>query len=187
MDYQKEQKSLDDRVADGSLNSTKNKWRMRRAGVSADSTLIEGAIHAPAPGPPKPEETRAMLRAAIDRCLLFQTMTDAQRDSVIAVMMQARIPPSIHPTPPFCCRRRRRRHVTSPHVTSRGRKRIPRHVPRRHATTPQVDCRKGDVIIQQGGDGGGSADNFYVVGEGTFDIHRREAETAPTPPPPPTP
>lgn len=64
-----------------------------------------------------------MLRAAVDQCLLFETMDDAQRDSVIAVMMQ-------------------------------------------------VDCRKGDVIIQQGGDGGGSSDNFYVVGEGTFDIHR---------------
>ena len=81
---------------------------------------------------PKSDETKTMLKAAIDKCLLFDTMTEAQRNVVIDVMVA-------------------------------------------------VNVAKGDAVIKQGDElSGGSGDNFYVVGEGTFDIHRvREGETTP--------
>ena len=37
-------------------------------------------------GPPKPEEVVAMLRRAVDSCLLFGGMSPAQRDVVINTM-----------------------------------------------------------------------------------------------------
>ena len=93
---------------------------------------VDKAIGAQPVISPKSDETKTMLKAAIDKCLLFDTMTEAQRNVVIDVMVA-------------------------------------------------VNVAKGDAVIKQGDElSGGSGDNFYVVGEGTFDIHRvREGETTP--------
>ena len=136
IDYDKTQKSMDQRMQEGSLT------RRRRAGVSAETTKtaikgkrsssVDKAIGAQPVISPKSDETKTMLKAAIDKCLLFDTMTEAQRNVVIDVMVA-------------------------------------------------VNVAKGDAVIKQGDElSGGSGDNFYVVGEGTFDIHRvREGETTP--------
>ena len=118
--YNRSQKSLDDRLMDGSI-------RGRREAVSAEASrpkllqqekIIYGAISK------KDAATRAMLHGAIEQSILFSGMTDEQRNLIVDVMVSVR--------------------------TSRN-----------------------DVVIRQGEDlSGGGSDNFYVVGEGQFDIYR---------------
>ena len=161
---------MDERIQEGSFQRGLNErspkrqqrpGKTRRAAVSAEKTMaaVKGKrsssvvdITTAPKGPPKPDEVLllarlmalllaplssapllrllllqvvAMLRKAVDSCLLFGGMTLAQCDVVINTML--------------------------PHSFSAG-----------------------DCMIEQGTS---SSDDlhFYIVGTGTFDIHRKEA------------
>ena len=89
--YERSQKTLDDKVIEGLLQRQGS--RGRRAGVVGEKTsamvsrqstrvLMDAASQgAKDPG------TRAMLRKAIDGCILFNEMSESQRDLIIDVMV----------------------------------------------------------------------------------------------------
>jgi CRP-like cAMP-binding protein len=133
---------MDERIQEGSFKQPSFKpqqrpGKARRAAVSAEKTMaaVKGKrsssvvdITTAPKGPPKPDEVVAMLRKAVDSCLLFGGMTLAQCDVVINTML--------------------------PHSFSAG-----------------------DCMIEQGTS---SSDDlhFYIVGKGTFDIHRKETPSS---------
>ena len=100
VDYNRAQKSMDERIQEGSFKAERSfkperRGKARRAGVSAEKTMagqkgkrsssVVDITTAPK-GPPKPEAVVAMLRKAVDSCLLFGGMTQAQCDVVINTM-----------------------------------------------------------------------------------------------------
>jgi cGMP-dependent protein kinase len=93
--YDHNQKSMDERLVDGSLG------RRRRGGVSAeggaDSANIvtarasfEARMNAQAGETQKDPATRSMLVGAIEKSVLFSGMTEAQRELIVDVMTSAR-------------------------------------------------------------------------------------------------
>jgi hypothetical protein len=89
--YERSQKTLDDKVIEGLLERQGS--RGRRAGVVGENTsamvsrqstrvLMDAASQGA-----KDPATRAMLRKAIDGCILFNEMSESQRDLTIDVMV----------------------------------------------------------------------------------------------------
>jgi len=89
--YERSQKTLDDKVIEGLLERQGS--RGRRAGVVGENTsamvsrqstrvLMDAASQGA-----KDPATRAMLRKAIDGCILFNEMSESQRDLIIDVMV----------------------------------------------------------------------------------------------------
>ena len=104
VDYNRAQKSMDERIQEGSFKAERSfkperRGKARRAGVSAEKTMagqkgkrsssVVDITTAPK-GPPKPEAVVAMLRKAVDSCLLFGGMSQAQCDVVINTMLPQR-------------------------------------------------------------------------------------------------
>lgn len=125
--YDREQKSLDDRVKDGTL---KNAVKERRESVSSEKNLLvkmNGGVRLRSyerSDTQKDSATTEMLRAACVKSILFNGMTRHQQELIINMFSAIR-------------------------------------------------TRRHDVVIEQGEaltDGEG--DNFYIVGEGSFDIFR---------------
>lgn len=160
--YNRQQKSLDERLLDGSLSRT------RRAGVSAEvagpSSTTKRRVRSPSldsrlksTETTKDVPTRDMLRKAIDSCILFGGMNDTQRGVIIDMMVGVK------------CRRsevsdaRSHRYHHQPRALS-----SPFHPAVCGAVRSQVIINQGEMLT------GGSSDNFYVVGEGYFEIHRRK-------------
>lgn len=138
--YDREQKSLDDRVKEGTLkNAAKDRRcsidrrgsiKERRESVSSEKNLLkkmDAGVRLRSyerPDTLKDPETTEMLRAACVKSILFSGMSRQQQELIIQMFTAVR-------------------------------------------------TRRHDVVIEQGEAlTGGDGDNFYIVGEGSFDIFR---------------
>ena len=144
--YERSQKTLDDKVIEGLLERQGS--RGRRAGVVGENTsamvsrqstrvLMDAASQGA-----KDPATRAMLRKAIDGCILFNEMSESQRDLIIDVMV------AVQTT-------RDEVVIQQGEMLSGGENK-----------GENKSENKGEMLS------GGATDNFYVVGSGTFHIFR---------------
>lgn len=148
--YERSQKTLDDKVIEGLLERQGS--RGRRAGVVGENTsamvsrqstrvLMDAASQGA-----KDPATRAMLRKAIDGCILFNEMSESQRDLIIDVMVAVQ--------------------TTRDEVVIQQGEMLSGGENKGENKSDNKSDNKGEMLS------GGATDNFYVVDSGTFHIFR---------------